>query len=108
MASLVLVAFVAACEVDDQLGPVDRRFDPLAGGQVADHVLDFDSLFGLMTVSAEHPYLAAGVPQPRNDEAPEGARAAGDQRCCLHLLFPSCHIACVWTVIAMTRLKGRM
>src|SRR3954470_22634754 len=106
MACLVLVAFVAACEVDDQLGPVDRGFDPLAGGQVADHVLD--SLFGLMTVPAEHPYLAAGVPQQRNDEAPEGARAAGDQCCCLHLLFPSCHIASVWTVIAMTRGKGRM
>ena len=42
-------------------------------------VTNVDALAGLAAAPAEHPHLAAGVPQPRDDEAPERARAAGDQ-----------------------------
>jgi hypothetical protein len=74
---LDLVALGAAGEVDDDLGSRHRGVDPLAGGQVTGHQLD--NLRALAAVPAEDPDVAAGVPQPRDDEPPQGARAAGDQ-----------------------------
>jgi hypothetical protein len=57
--------------------PLHRGVDPLAGGQVTGHQLD--AIPGLAAVAAEHPDLAAGVPQPRDDLAAECSGAAGDQ-----------------------------
>jgi hypothetical protein len=76
--SLLLVALGAARAVHDDLGPLHRGFDALAGGQITCHELD--ALAGLMAMPAEHSYLAAaGVAQPRDDEAAQGPGAAGDQ-----------------------------
>jgi hypothetical protein len=74
---LDLVAFGAAGEVHDDLGVRHRGIDPLAGGQVAGHELE--PLHALAPAPAEHPDLAAGVPQPRDDLAAECARTAGDK-----------------------------
>src|SRR5215211_1853338 len=57
--------------------PSTPALDPLARGEVTGHGLD--TLPGLVAVPAEHSNLAAGLPQPRDDEAPERARAAGDE-----------------------------
>ena len=67
----------AARAVHDDLGPLHCGFDPFARGQVTGHELD--AVLGLVAAPAEHPYLAAGLPQAPDDEAPECARAAGDQ-----------------------------
>src|SRR5215213_9954023 len=84
---LILVALGAARAVHDDLGPVHRGFDSLAGGQVTGHELD--AVAGLAAAPAEHPYLAACVPQPRDDEAPERARPAGDQNQAALMITPS-------------------
>jgi hypothetical protein len=77
MQDLLLVALAAARAVHDDRGPLHRGCDPLARGQVTGH--DLDTRPGLAAAPAEHPYRAAGVPQPRDDEAPERTRAARDQ-----------------------------
>lgn len=74
---LGLVALAAAGAVDDGPGPLHRRLDPLARGQVAPHELD--PVPGLVAAAAERPHGVAGVRQPRDDEAPERARAAGER-----------------------------
>ena len=74
---LLLVALGAARAVHDDLGALHRGVDALARGQVAGHELD--ALVGLVAVPAEHPNVGAGVPQLRDDEPPERARAAGDE-----------------------------
>jgi LexA-binding, inner membrane-associated putative hydrolase len=74
---LILVALAAARAVHDDLSPFQRGFDSLARGQVTGHVLG--TLPALAAAPAEHPYPAAGVPQPRDDEAPNRARAASDK-----------------------------
>jgi hypothetical protein len=77
VAGLVVVALGAASAVHDRPDPVHRGVQPLAGGEVADGELD--AVAGLVRAPAEHPHLGAGVPQPRHDQAPEGAGAAGHQ-----------------------------
>jgi len=77
-----IVALLPAREVENRLGPVKRRPDPLAGEQVAGHILDACS--GTATTSREHRDLAAGVHQERHDVTPQRARATGDQDPCCH------------------------
>ena len=77
VAGLDLVAFGAAGQMHDHLGPRHRGVDALAGGQVTGQLLDARA--ALAAVAAEHPDLAAGRPQPRDDLAAQGAGDAGDQ-----------------------------
>src|SRR6266498_3534844 len=84
VAGLVLVALAAARAMHDDLGALHRLFDPPARGQVTPHELDtlpalLDTLSAFAAASAEHSDDATGVEQPRDDEPPQGARAAGDQ-----------------------------
>ncbi len=62
----------------DGLDPVHRAFEPLAGGQIADHELD--AVPGLVAAPTEYPHVTAGLPQAWHDEAPERARDAGNQK----------------------------
>ena len=67
---------------------IHRGLDTLVLEQITGHVLD--TVRGLMGASAEHPYVAARVPQARNEVAPECASAAGDQDAGRHRFsFPS-------------------
>jgi hypothetical protein len=87
---LDLVALAGAGAVDDDPGAGHGGVDPLAGGQVAgDHL---DALAELTPSAAEHADLAAGRPQSRDDQPPQGAGAAGDQDGCRHDLRSLCHI----------------
>src|SRR5258708_19192115 len=91
---MLCVALSAALTVPADLGPLLRVFDTLARGQVTGHELD--TLPGLAAAPAEHLYLAAGVPQPGDDEAPERARAACHQNM-LHSIssLVSLYFACL-------------
>jgi hypothetical protein len=60
--------------VHDDPGPGYGRGQALAGGQVAGH-----ELRAAMTLPAQHPDLAARIPQPGHDLAAERAGPAGDQ-----------------------------
>ena len=70
-------------QMHDDLGSLHRGVDPLARGQVTGHELDPSPsswlASALAAAPAEHPDVAPGVPQPRDDQPPQGARAAGDQ-----------------------------
>jgi hypothetical protein len=63
--------------VHDGQGPVHRGVDAFAGGQVPGDELD--AVGDLLAAPAEHPHVATGVEQPRDDEPPERAGATGDQ-----------------------------
>jgi hypothetical protein len=63
--------------VDDDLGALHRGVDPFAAGQVAGHQLD--TRLRRTGAAAEDPDIVAGVQQPRDDQPPQGAGAAGDQ-----------------------------
>jgi hypothetical protein len=63
--------------VHDGPGPVHRRFDPFASGEVAAHELD--AVLGLTAAPGEHPYVATGVPQAPDDSSSERTGTAGDQ-----------------------------
>jgi hypothetical protein len=94
VAGLVLVALAATRAVHDDLGRLHGAFDPIAGGQVTGHELD--SFPGLVGAPAEDTDLTAGIPEPGDEEAPEGPRPAGDENrtflVCAHedaCLFPA-------------------
>jgi hypothetical protein len=74
---LVLVALAAARAVDHDLGARHRVVDPVPGGKVAGHGLDAG--LAVAAAAAEDPDVVPGIPQPRDDEPPEGAGAARDQ-----------------------------
>ncbi len=74
---LDLVALYARRAVHDDLGALDRGFDTLARGQVTGHELD--PLPALAAAPAEHPDVAPGIPQSRDDMPSQAASAAGDQ-----------------------------
>ncbi len=74
---LVAVTFLAARAVHDDLGPGHRGVDPLARIQVTGH--EFDTLGRFAVAPAEHPHLAAGVSQTRDDQTPKRPGAAGYQ-----------------------------
>jgi hypothetical protein len=59
------------------LYPRNRVLDPVALGQVTGHVRD--AVRGLVGASAEHPDVAPGVSQQRDDEAAKRTGAASDQ-----------------------------
>jgi hypothetical protein len=63
--------------VQDGPDPGHRGLDTLACGQVAGQELH--RVPGRMVVPAEHPDVADGVPQAREDVSPERACSAGDQ-----------------------------
>src|SRR5262245_7727917 len=86
---LVLVAFATPREVEDDLGSFHGGCDRLARGQVARHELD--AFPGLAVAPGWPPYLAAGVPEPRDDEAPERAGAAGHEYSMLLIHGPADH-----------------
>jgi hypothetical protein len=77
LAGLLFVALVGAGAVNDDLRAIYRSIDPVPRGQVAGHELEAAS--SLVSVSTEHPDLAASVAQPLDDEAPEGPGSTGDQ-----------------------------
>jgi hypothetical protein len=58
-------------------GTVHHGLDALVLQQITGHVLD--AVRRRVGVAAEHPHHGARVAQPRDDVAPECARAAGDQ-----------------------------
>jgi hypothetical protein len=69
-AGLLAVALGRARAVHDDLGAADRGFDPLPRGEVPDRVA---------VAAAQDAHLVARRPQPRNEQAPERARAARHQ-----------------------------
>jgi hypothetical protein len=74
---LVAVPLGAAGEVHDDLRARHGGLDAVAGGQVAGHVLD--AVHVVVTTAAEHPDVAPGVDEARDDEPSQGAGTAGDQ-----------------------------
>jgi hypothetical protein len=76
-AGLVIVALAAARAVHDDLGSLRRGLDPVALGQVAGHELD--ALAALVAVPAEHADVVPQVPQPRDDQSPQGAGTTGHE-----------------------------
>jgi hypothetical protein len=75
--SLRFVASGAARAVHDDVGTLDRRFDPVACSQIAPHELD--ARLRVLAMPAQHAHLPSRLAQPRHDEAPEDARPARDQ-----------------------------
>jgi hypothetical protein len=91
---LVLVALHAARKMQDDPGFCNSGFNPLACGQVTSHELDAGC--GLLVVPTEHADIKPGSLQPRDDQSPRRAGAAGDQK--LSSCVSPCHIGCVWGV----------
>jgi hypothetical protein len=77
LAGLLFVALFGAGTMGDDLRAIYRNSDPVPGGQIAGHELEGASLF--VSVSTEHPDLAASVAQPLDDERSERPGSAGDQ-----------------------------
>jgi hypothetical protein len=103
VAGFVLITFLCACAMDDDLGSLHRSMDPLTTGKITSHKLDIPAV--LAAAPAQHPYVASGILQPRNNQPPKRARAARNQSFHANLLVTS--VACEVS-LAMTRGNRRM